>query len=269
MKRKKLLITAIILVVIVGVIAVGLSMAFRSPMPAVLDEISGNVELNTGAASAGTKLDVGDSVKTGNESEATIIFFDSSILRLDELTDIKITQLDSSTATVSVMQENGRTWNKIIKRPELEKFGKLMRLGGVNSYKIESPTSVATVRGTAFSFQEDFVAVASGNVIVKKGSEEVIIEEDNQAEVKETITLKQLEKDSWITQNLANDEEQLVKIRNSLKKKYAMLISFVKATRGFTDEEIDNAIDDYLRGDISKEEAEQALGQEEIPEELL
>jgi len=86
-------------------------------------------------------LQVGDTIKTGDDSGAEIIFFDGSTLELEAGTQIKITALDSSpdgdTKTITLMQTVGTTISRVTKL-----------LDPASTYAIETPSGVAAVRGT-------------------------------------------------------------------------------------------------------------------------
>lgn len=95
---------------------------------------------------------VGDTVKTGPSEEKIVNFPNSSELRLDENTEIKIK--NATTDKVSIYQTLGRTWSRVIK------------LLGTQSYEIQTPTALATVRGTSFAVTLDDIFVDEGEVMV-------------------------------------------------------------------------------------------------------
>lgn len=95
---------------------------------------------------------VGDTVKTGPSEEKIVTFPNSSELRLDENTEIKIK--NATTDKVSIYQTLGRTWSRVIK------------LLGTQSYEVQTPTALATVRGTSFAVTLDDIFVDEGKVAV-------------------------------------------------------------------------------------------------------
>ena len=134
---------------IVAIIVIVLLVMFVLPLisksePAVLIIDKGSVEINHGSgwspAASGIALRANDAVRTLTDSQASIIFFGSSAVRLDQNTEVKISELlaDKENTKVSLNQESGRIWNKVTK------------LSGFEDYSIETPTAVATVRGTGF-----------------------------------------------------------------------------------------------------------------------
>lgn len=86
---------------------------------------------------SGESLADGDTIKTSPAADAVITYPNGSQLRLDEKTEITLQAFSQGT---SLFQDSGRTWSRV---------GKL--LGTRGAYEIETPTIVATVRGTAFS----------------------------------------------------------------------------------------------------------------------
>jgi VCBS repeat-containing protein len=86
-------------------------------------------------------LEVGDIIKTGDDSGAEITFFDGSTIELEAGTQIEITSLDSSpdssTKTITLMQTVGTTISRVTKL-----------LDPASTYAIETPSGVAAVRGS-------------------------------------------------------------------------------------------------------------------------
>jgi hypothetical protein len=86
-------------------------------------------------------LEVGDIIKTGDDSGAEITFFDGSTIELEAGTQIEITSLDTSpdtgTKTITLMQTIGTTVSRVT-----------ALLDPASTYAIETPSGVAAVRGT-------------------------------------------------------------------------------------------------------------------------
>jgi hypothetical protein len=86
-------------------------------------------------------IEVGDTIKTGDDSGAEITFFDGSTIELEAGTQIEITSLDSSpdtgTKTITLMQTIGTTISRVTKL-----------LDPASTYAIETASGVAAVRGT-------------------------------------------------------------------------------------------------------------------------
>ena len=92
-------------------------------------------------AAVDMSLEVGDTIKTGDDSGAEITFFDGSTIELEADTQIQITSLDSSpdtdTKTITLMQTIGTTISRVTKL-----------LDPASSYAVETPSGVAAVRGS-------------------------------------------------------------------------------------------------------------------------
>jgi hypothetical protein len=86
-------------------------------------------------------LQVGDTIKTGDDSGAEITFFDGSTIELEAGTQIEITSLDNSTdtdaKTITLMQTIGTTVSRVTKL-----------LDPASTYAVETPSGVAAVRGS-------------------------------------------------------------------------------------------------------------------------
>jgi len=93
-------------------------------------------------AEVGMSLEVGDSIKTGDDSSAMITFFDGSTIELEAGTEIEIASLDISTDTGSTTITLEQTIGNTISR--VTKF-----LDPASRYEVETPTGVVAVRGSA------------------------------------------------------------------------------------------------------------------------
>lgn len=107
------------------------------PQPTTLTIDKGTVTGKSGSMVSGAILNDGDLIKTGEASAATIVLPNGSETRLDENTSLTITATGDS---VSLFQNLGRSWSRVVKLS-----------GAKESFEIETPTAVATVRGTAFA----------------------------------------------------------------------------------------------------------------------
>lgn len=122
--------------------------------PAYLNVETGTVMVDTGSgwvpATNGMELSPNDRVKTGSDGEASVMLYESAIVGLDPNTEVSIAEL--SKEKTKIRQESGETWNKFTK------------MNGMEGLEVETPGSVATVRGTEFGVSMDGVQVMEGNV---------------------------------------------------------------------------------------------------------
>jgi VCBS repeat-containing protein len=113
------------------------------------------------------ELEVGDTVKTGDDSGAEITFFDGSTMELEAGTEIEITSLDvacdTGVTTITLLQTLGTTISRVTKL-----------LNPASSYDVETPTGVASVRGSILRVQ-----IVFGNPNYEDGTTLFINEEGN------------------------------------------------------------------------------------------
>jgi FecR protein len=135
---------------------------------ATLDVVAGEAEIQRAGqdgfrpARDGLGLQPGDSIRTPPDGRVTIEYFDGSETRLDYSTTFTLTELvdDPHASVVEALHTSGSTFNRVV---ELT--------GSQSRFDVETPTAVASVRGTAFFTQvlEDRtfrVGVIEGEVLV-------------------------------------------------------------------------------------------------------
>ena len=204
-------------------------------------------------AQNGMLLHQSDSLKTENNSSASIILFKSSIIRLDSNTEVMIMELirKAEETNVTLKQDVGRTWNTIL------------NISGIDNYEVHTPTTVATVRGTTFviTVQVDggtFGGVGQGNVLVSKVQngqviDKITVPKDQAVTVSPDIISEPLEtvpfeKDAWIYENEQKDKENIEKVKEELFRRINPYIPELKERYGVTDEELDILLEGYLLG---------------------
>jgi hypothetical protein len=135
---------------------------------ATLDVVAGEAEIQRAGqdgfrpARDGLGLQPGDSIRTPPDGRVTIEYFDGSETRLDYGTTFTLTELvdDPQASLVEALHTSGSTFNRVV---ELT--------GSQSRFDVETPTAVASVRGTAFFTQvlpdRTFrVGVIEGEVLV-------------------------------------------------------------------------------------------------------
>jgi hypothetical protein len=229
------------------------------------------------SAQNGMLLYQSDSIKTGDNTSASIILFESSIIRLDNNTEITIQEIlqQEGETSVKIKQESGRTWNTVLK------------MSGIDDYEVHTPTTVASVRGTSFDIKviifnipsEDNklkylvdIGVGRGIVFLSRildGQviDSIEVDEDEAVtvdpeEIDQPLAKKPFEKDSWVLKNQNKDKEISnidsydwgsgtafgMKIKKDLYDRIEEYIPELKEIYGITDEELDVLIDGYLLG---------------------
>lgn len=258
--KKKFRIIIPVIVIICIIVIVGF---FLTPK-VVADKAKAQLIINSGdvqiksegepwkSAENGIYLYSYDSVKTGDNSSASIILFETSIIRLDSNTQVTIEELirDKETS-VTIQQDSGRTWNTVYK------------ISGIDNYEVQTPTTVASVRGTAFVVivQENgssYYGVSHGILNVSiitdgeiqgsidvSGNESIFVYIDVS---KKKLVTKPLEKDEWINENLISDEKFVEDLKDEFYDKLGDYISQVKAEYGISDQELDALLEGYILG---------------------
>lgn len=128
---------------------------------AVLTFTKGDVQIQKNQGWATAKSDdylyQSDGIKTGANSQATILFGSGSIVRVDQNSLIALTDYrqEGDNWIIRINQIFGRTWNRV------------QKLIGASVYEVNTPTAVATVRGTIFAIDAD---ASQSAVIVDEGT---------------------------------------------------------------------------------------------------
>lgn len=199
----------IFIILIIAIVAIILFLFKGSAIPAaVLNIESGKVEVDTGngwkTAIDGIELDVTDSIRTLEDGNAVLILYESVTVQLEPNTEINLEKLAKD--SVSIKQNSGSTWNKFL------------GLVGMTSYSVTTPTTVATVRGTAFGVT---ASDNSSELFVGEGTVNLKDEDGGENEVNE---LKQLFKQKGIKAVLGNlTPEQKVIVKKHLIKDFKLM----------------------------------------------
>ena len=258
------IVAIIAIVVIVGIIiSAFLWLGYISPPSNVATLIieKGNVEINSGnswiTAKNNSQLKEKDSIRTLENSRVNIVFFESSVIRLDENTEISLEKLDETKRSIQLLQNSGTTWNKVLK------------LSGVSSYEIQTPSAIATVRGTSFAINvkgnETNISLVNGSLQVN--SYELIENKDRKMEKKYIATETMVEKESawigkgsreikkmplkgnnWIEENQIKDRRFIVEKADNLIEKYRNIINIAKSRNNLSDEQIRQYVIGYVEG---------------------
>lgn len=267
-KTKKILLGVGVLLLI-GLIAVGVWLyvlvSGLKPTAAHLIVDQGSVELKSGlrwVKVSDSDLVQGDIIRTLAESEATILFFETSFIKLFPNTELEIKEINKAEAQILLKQNSGQSWSEVIRPPEAEgSLAMLTNLLGINSYQIEIPNAVASVRGTSFGLdltEESRLAVLEGEVDFKTPFAEERIGKGEEARLREGKIIQEiLKEDNFIMKAKQAREKNLELIKARLKKKYARLIRLAKEKYSLTEEQLDQGIKDYLEGKLRlKDQAE-------------
>lgn len=237
MKSRKGITTIAIIGIIIGVLAVLGAVSFfvvtkDSVRPAFLKVNQGEVLVDNGKGfeqvTGEVKLDVTSKVKTGPDGRATIVLFESLIQLVEPNTELSIEKLAKENP--KIQQTAGNTWNKFT------------ALTGMDSYEVETPNSVAIVRGTGYTVELDGIKVIDGMVEVETSDGEKYQVETGRALVMENGT--------WIERDLTPDEIAyllgklkesilvLKELRDGLLIEHEFVVDLAREASGMTDDEL-------------------------------
>jgi len=213
----------VFIVILVAIILSYFYITGSSTPIAVLNIETGEVMVNSGngflQAVDGMKLSLDDSIKTGANGEASVVLYESAIISLEPNTEISIDSLAKD--NIKISQTSGSTWNK---------FTGLLGLTGMS---IETPETVATVRGTSFGVTMNGIMVGEGRVGVLKGNESEEVGEgealdwDDENFTKRTLTPEEKAK---VAGKIKKHIELLKQIRmNEIEKKKFIVQKMLEA----------------------------------------
>ncbi len=210
---RKLLPIAII--ILIGIIA--FSWVQGRPEAGHLDVYQGLVNVAAGnkvtEGRTGTPVHPTEIIKTQTDSRAGVIFRDSSVLRMDGDTQVRIAKMSFGGPNIAQAQAeilSGKAWWNV--QPLKD-----------GTMQVETPTVVATVRGTRFSVHyvkgvsEVYVSHGKVGVYLKKdpSKKEILLTDGMMLRVPDSDpqggydrgakVLKQDEKDAWILFNEGKD----------------------------------------------------------------
>lgn len=158
------------------------------------------VSLGGGAfapAEDGAVLGPGDAIRTGPEGRAVLTYFEGSTVSIEPGSELTIDEAESGadgSAVVAMTQNVGRTWHVVTRL-----------VTGRSRYEVRTPSSTASVRGTAFEIElvveaGEIVAVVStteGEVVAAKPPttqapqpEQVVVAAGFQANVKRAAPIE-------------------------------------------------------------------------------
>lgn len=154
-RNKRLFFISLSLLVLVGVSSAGAYTRFASstskqseasnaPVPTI------KIEIFTGAifvtpqdstetvATNNQAIAVGSTIRTNETGRGQVVFSTGTVVRVDHVSSFTITEADVTPQQTVIGINNGRVWSRVTK------------LLGKESFETQTPTVVATVRGTSY-----------------------------------------------------------------------------------------------------------------------
>lgn len=244
MKKLPLILGIIALVVIIGGVILYTSITGSPTTPAFIQDLEGGVTVNGQPAVVNQELKLQDTVKT-TDGTATLVLQESIFVSVFPNSEVTIEQLTKDNIKI---KQDGDTWNKFT------------HLTGVATFAVETPNTVATVRGTGFKVSADDILVGEGvvEVMTSNGKISVTVNEKSVYKdgklSKEELTDKEK---SEIKDYLSHDKVTLRKLIWYEVSKKQTLYDKYKSQYGFTDSDANKLIDDLVSGKISFKEIEE------------
>jgi VCBS repeat-containing protein len=178
--RKKLLVI-VVLTILVASIVVGCDEGLLYPSSvATLSDIEEDVSVMEAGTDSwmegqlGMSLEVGDNVKTGNNSSAEITFFDGNTMELEADTEIEITSVvstDTDGTTVTITQTIGTVISRLTQLLDPASSYETVTPSGVTSVMARPATTVVGVTGNGTTW----IANQGGDVLMKGQGLELLI----------------------------------------------------------------------------------------------
>ena len=245
-KGKKLLkIIGISLLIIILIISIGLYFLLKTPdaKNAYISSLNGDVQVFNNNkwqnAILNEELSLNDKIKTSTGS-ATLLLMEKAIISIEPNTEIEILSLAEN--DLKIKQNSGSTWNKFL------------GIVGVDTYSVETPNAVASVRGTEFNIKNNTATVSEGVVGYKTENDEITLNKYEKAEIKEGLKLEKQEltkeEKSQILERKKETLKNLKNLRNSEIEKNKFLVNKVKDMYKLTDDDINMYLEKIDNGEI-------------------
>jgi hypothetical protein len=250
-KKSRIVFLSCVAVLFLMLVLVFVIFAGAAAQKAVLIINEGAVEVNQGqgwvAAENEMSLSVNDRVRT-LDGRAVVILHESSLVQLDENTEVSITELTENAA--KVYQSKGSTWNKFI------------ALMGIQSLEVETPTTVVTVRGTEFWVGMDSVGVVDGEVKVNLNKKLFSLVAGRHIKVKAESPVIERNDKAFLEMSLKNKRKilnELVKLRAKEFEKHKDVYGLVKKIKGWSDEDVKRYLVRLDAGEFDEKELRQKV----------
>jgi len=240
MKKKVIIPLAVVLVLVIVGIVIFSSLTSSKTVKAQLSIEAGNVMVNGESVAGNTELKQGDVVETSSDGLATIILYESVVINMEPNTKINLDDLTE--ANPSITQEGGETWNQIT------------NLFGIESYTVKAGTSVASVRGTAFSVTEEKIIVDDGIVDYEIDRQKFNVVKDKVVEkIGETVRERNIRPDEQNALKIKRQRaiQQLKNLREKEIAKHPRILNLIKDKYSVSDEDIRKGLREADEGKIN------------------
>ena len=247
-KSKKKLFKIIGISVLILIVIISLSLYFLLKTPntkdAYISTFEGEVQVYINnkwqTPTLNQELSLNDKVKTGDSGSATLLLMEKAIISIEPSTEIEISALKEN--EIKIKQTSGSTWNKFL------------GILGVDTYEVETPNAVASVRGTEFNVKNNSVLTSEGIVGYKTEIEEILVNKYEKVEIKEGLKLEKVEITSEekliILEKKKDTLNNLKNLRTKEIEKNTFLVNKAKNMYNLTDEDILAYLEKIDNGEI-------------------
>jgi hypothetical protein len=209
-----------------------------------IDEGTVEVDLGQGWVQGSDEMELsqGAKVRTG-EGSASVILLAGEVLHLEPNTEVALSEIGKD--KMHIKQFAGETWHKITK------------ISGITSYEVETPNTVATVRGTEFYVkmgEEDEIAVGEGEVEVgfaKAPSKKLVMGAMRRMKMRHQFD-EMVEEELLDDPRLGKFREKYVRHLKRMRmheiKKNGQLVRMAQKRYGFDDEKMKQFLDEVDEG---------------------
>ncbi len=250
-KSKAGKIILIIVAVVILLLVVGAWYVMASPtVKAYLKIEEGSVQVNQGSGYAAAvdemELRQTDSVKTEANSRASIVFYEGAIVSLEPNTEVIIASLSQDITKVE--QPKGSTWNKF------------MALSGIDEMTVETPQTVATIRGTSYEINLDSAYVLEGTVEVTIGGQTFSVGKFEKVVMEDGVPVKKPFDEADYARFRDKIQRHIDVLKSMRQKELDKKAGLVESlTKQFGIEDFDAELENADRGEFDLDEIEAAI----------
>jgi len=162
---KKKLRNIVVGVAVIILIGIFLLYSASAQTQAILHIEEGTIQVNSGSgwetAVDNMQLSQKDMIKTLENSYGVILLDNSIVIQLEPETEISLEDLDPD--NIQISESLGTVWIKFVS------------VTGIKSLSVETPNTLAIVRGTELGVSLEEVRVIKGDVEVQKGEESIFV----------------------------------------------------------------------------------------------
>jgi len=244
-KSKLLKIIGIVVLSVILIIAITSYFLLKTPAnkDAYLSTFEGDVQVFTNnnwqTPILNQELSLNDKIKTNDGGTATLLLMEKAIISIEPNTEVEISSLTEN--DLKIKQSSGSTWNKFL------------GIVGVDTYSVETPNAVASVRGTEFNIKNNTAIVSEGTVNYGNEKSSILLNKYEKAQISENEVKKQeltKEEKTLILEKKKETLNNLKKLRTIEIEKNKFLVNKVKDMYKLTDADIAMYLEKIDTGEI-------------------